>query len=268
MKTLRALAWTAALSTTFAAATARAGIIDLTTANASGTAGGAIFQQGEFQPTGSGVFNAFLRVEEVGPAPSLDGIEQGYNTDYRPVQFDEKTDAPHTHSILLGDVPIVTIGGTQYRQFLLDLNEPQGGKQNPISMDMFEIFLGDAADLSDYPSFNGHAYKIYDMDLPADTSILLDAATNKGGSGKGDMYAFVPNALFTGVNQYVYLHSLFGSTPEYATQGGFEEWGIIKSDPVSIPTPGAAGAGLSTLAMIAGVSVLRRTRRRAVSLTA
>ena len=53
--------------------------------------------------------------------------EQGYNTGpelYRvgQTQFDEKTD-PISRAPFSWAVPIVNIGGTNYREFFLDINE-------------------------------------------------------------------------------------------------------------------------------------------------
>src|SRR3954468_18762573 len=83
----------AALSATSAARAAI--VIDLTTRGSQGTINGAIYKQVDPQPTGTGVINSFLRLQ-------AKDVEQGYNTDHRPVEFDEKTDI-HTRSLLLTD---------------------------------------------------------------------------------------------------------------------------------------------------------------------
>src|SRR2546430_1905376 len=69
-------------------------VVDLTTAGSSGAILGAQFLEGTGITSGTGLIESFVRLEK-------DGIEQGYNTDSRPVQFDEKTDATFTHSIQL-----------------------------------------------------------------------------------------------------------------------------------------------------------------------
>ena len=62
--------------------------IDLTTAGASAELdNGAIVQQTDAQPTGTGFIQSFVRIQG---AASGGGSQEGYNTDGRPLQFDEK----------------------------------------------------------------------------------------------------------------------------------------------------------------------------------
>src|SRR5437899_1740853 len=95
---------------------ASAETIDLTSVGSSGTINGGLFQQTSTQPTGTGVIDSFVRIQN-------NGTEQGYNTSARPVQFDEKTDPNYTRPLLLSSVPVVNINGVNYRQFLLDINQ-------------------------------------------------------------------------------------------------------------------------------------------------
>jgi hypothetical protein len=98
----------------------------LTQDGASGSVGAAIFSADLFRAAGNGVFNPFVQIQHT-------GTEQGYNTDARPQQFDEKSVANHNHSILLANVPTFvgdgtggTVEGVVYREFLLDANEFSG----------------------------------------------------------------------------------------------------------------------------------------------
>jgi|GEM_PF-1904005 len=88
-----------------------------------------------FDPAGSsgtGTYAPFLRVQSNGPNGSL---EQGYNTDLN-TNYDIKpsftTPAP------INSVPIVTIGGTRYLEFSLDVN--QSGNTN-ISLNQVQLFI-------------------------------------------------------------------------------------------------------------------------------
>src|SRR3954453_4324920 len=89
--------WTAAalaaVGLVTSAGSARANfIINLTTAGSSGSSQGAYFYQADPQPTGTGVFQPFVRIQQT-------GTERGYNTDARPVEFQTKDENQWTHSL-------------------------------------------------------------------------------------------------------------------------------------------------------------------------
>src|SRR4051812_39867725 len=93
-----ALAAASVVASIFAVSTAKADIINLTTAGSSSgptaTTNLAIFSTTAKQPTGSGVIHSFVRM---GDASQHNGaIIEGYNTDARPVQFDENTSPTFT----------------------------------------------------------------------------------------------------------------------------------------------------------------------------
>src|SRR5262245_41089797 len=74
--------------------------MDLTARGSQVTVNGAIFKQADPQPTGTGVIRSFVRIQAQG---SNQTVEQGYNTDYRPVQFDEKANPNFDRSIRLSE---------------------------------------------------------------------------------------------------------------------------------------------------------------------
>lgn len=207
--------------------------------------------------TGTGVIDSFVRIH--GRA-----VEQGYNTDGRPVQFDENTSPQFTRSLLLSDVPIVTgIDDADptipYREFLLDIN--QQGHHPLLALDDIEIFQTDAGDHTNFgePSFGK---MVYDLDAhPEDNWILLDYSLNTG-SGSGDMFAYIPDSLFTWDLDYITLYSHFGagSTPEFpdnSNNDGFEEWAVRKAGtPPVVPLPGAILLGVLGLGA-AGIRLRR-----------
>ncbi|HAR39850.1 MAG TPA: hypothetical protein DCR68_00490 [Coprothermobacter sp.] len=170
-------------------------------------------------PTGSGIFESFLRVQK-------DDVEKGYNTDYRPLQFDENSSAQFTRSFKLADVPQVKIGETIYREFQLDIN--QQSSSDPewyISLDKFQVWLTDNPELHGYDTstwgFPSGAVKVYDL---GDNSIKLDYRTNPG-SGKRDYRVLVPESMFAGkTGEYVVLFTQNGAT--FEANDGYEEWGV------------------------------------------
>lgn len=240
---------------TIGGATVRADtVVDLTTVGSSGQINGAWYVQTGPQPTGTGVFLPFVRIQGT-------GTESGYNTDYRPVEFDTKDQNQWTHSLLLSTVPIVTYKGQQYREFLLDINEGGNTNLSNLTLDEVQIFLGATGDLHNYPS--GLGTLVYDMDAAPDgpARVELNYRLNSG-SGSGDMFLYVPVANFAiSTNPYVYLYSHFG-TP-HTSDAGFEEW---SSDPAVVPLPSAAsaGAGLMGLLVIGGFARRRSQRAQAL----
>jgi hypothetical protein len=194
-------------------------VVDLTTHGSSGAANGAIFQQCDAQPTGTGVIQSFVRVQAT-------GVEQGYNTDARPLQFDENKSPQFTRSLAFSQVPTVFVGGVPYRQFLLDINQKSSSPL--LSLDELRIYVGNAPNLSGYDANTGQLAgmnPMFDMDSNGDVTIKMDYRLNSG-SGSGDIFVLVPDADFAGApaNGYLYLYSKFGVT--WGANSGFEEWSV------------------------------------------
>jgi len=211
--------------------------VDLSFANApQQDVNGVIFSQTDTQPTGTGVIQSFVRVQGTGGAK----VAQGVNTDARPLLMDENKSPVFTHSLQLGDIPVVQINGTLYREFLLDINQKASSPN--LSLDEVRIFVGTSGNLNynaATQTVNGQS-AVYDLDLKGDEHtdnyIKLNASLNHG-SGSGDMFMYVPDTMINNGNgTYLYLYSKFGLT--IASNGGFEEWAVRSSK---------AGPQLSTL---------------------
>jgi hypothetical protein len=206
-------------------------MLDLTTNGVMGNIGEVFFQQTNTQPTGVGVINDFLRIQA-----KKSGMEQGYNSDVRPVQFDEKTDH-HTRSVRVTELPIVTRGNVTYRAVLLGINQNQA---NPLlSLDELRFYAGDDANVSGYDATTkklGTLSPVYDM---GDNWVKMDASLTHG-NGSGDAFVFIPDALLvspTGTpDPYVYVYSKFGE--RHASNGGFEQW----APGVGAELPGPTGS--------------------------
>jgi hypothetical protein len=202
-------------------------------------------------PVGAGVSTPFVRIQAT-------GTEQGYNTDFRPVQFDENNLPSLTHSLALSTIPIVMIGGVPSREFLLDMNQLLTGCNGTtltascLSLNQLQIFISNTGNNHGYPA--GLGTLIYNLDsLAADNSLLLNALINEGKAQ--DLFVYIPDSLFVG-GSFVYLYSQFGST--FASNDGFEQWSVRTATQAAVPEPTTfALLGLGVF----GVAVGRRLHR-------
>jgi hypothetical protein len=190
-------------------------VVDLTTVGASVVVNRAIFQQALPQPTGCGVIHDFVRIQSHGSA-----VQQGYNTDARPLQFDEKSSPVFTRSLALSDVPQTTLDGVNYRVFLLGVN--QSSSQPLISLDELRLYVSSSPNLTGYdPSTNQLDGQAPVYDLGVSNWVKLDASLSHG-NGSGDVFLYVPDSLLSSGGPYVYLYSKFGVN--IGCNGGFEQW--------------------------------------------
>jgi hypothetical protein len=210
-------------------------MLNLTTPGAEAVASGALLQQLVSQPA-EGTYDPFVRIQGAG---NNNGVQRGYNTSARPLQFDERPNREVTHNLQLSAVPVVTIGGVAYREFLLDVN--QKNKDSKLSVEEIQIFTDARGSLAAYQNktntFAGQQAK-FNLDAGGDVTIILNDNVNPDNQ-YGDMKLLVPEANFAGVaaSDYVYLYSRMGGKHE--ANGGAEEWAVrINVEP---PPPPATG---------------------------
>src|SRR5436305_8191530 len=111
----------------------------------SGTVNGALFETNNDHPTGTGVYNPFLTVQN-------DPWEQGYNSSVG--NFDTKREPQWNHEIRFSDLQTTTINGTAYFGFSVDINEP-GGNKSTISLDALRVFTSGSLQSSTSTDSNG-----------------------------------------------------------------------------------------------------------------
>jgi uncharacterized repeat protein (TIGR01451 family) len=189
-------------------------VLDLTSLNSSGSLNGALFVQTDPPgSTGTGTLNSFVRIQN---SPS----ESGYNT-----TGVQEFDTSNSEAVLVSDLPTITIGGVVYRELLVDISE--SGSTSILSLQELRLFLGATSNLTGFPTFGGNATEIFNLDVgpDGDSRVDLDAALAPG-SGDGDLAMLIPDSLFVGPNQFVYVYSRFGTLvgeAGSASDGGFEE---------------------------------------------
>jgi len=276
-----------AVALAFAQSSAQAkDVLDLTSLGAqeSRTAsigGDFIVQQIVPQPTGTGFIDSFLRIQQTGQ-------ERGYNTSLGTPLDDKSPAGGFTRAITLGEIPIVNIGGVDYRQILLDINQ---NVQERLSLNQIQIFQGNAdagtagtlgeASASgdailDGSSLAGSANEVFRLnnaqnngtDVGANREIWLDFSLGSG-SGSGDMFLYVRNDQFTqNDSSNITLFSQFGNpSGTYSSNDGFEEWAVLKGTPTpqAVPEPATTGVALSGLITLGIVGRLRRRRQPEVT---
>lgn len=218
---------------------------DLDAAGDQATINGAIFYREDPRPTGTGTINSFLRIQ-------AKDVEQGYNTDVDNIhdfQFDEKG-GEFTHSLLLGEVGKVSFdnGQTYYREFMLDCSE----SDKALILTDLKLYLEPVGNLLNWPDSFGTP--LYDMDTPlVDNQVSL---VINPGNGRGDMYLYVPDSLFSDTDPYVYLYSRFTQC-----DSSFEEWSTQDTPEDNTVVPEPMTLSLLGLGLGLGALVRRRTIR-------
>src|SRR5262245_45467587 len=233
-------------------------VLDLTGGTTSGVLNGGFFELMGQQPAGSGVIDSFVRLDSHGNSTTEEGHNSsGRNQGSPKLNFDENSSPTFTHNLQLQDVPKVKVGNTWYREFLLDVNEPNNGSAVPVSLNKFKVFTsGTGSLLISGTNLSGLGTLRYDMDTGTASAGATSgadgdsAAPSPGGnwvslndvnhgSGQADLRVLVPESAFGNAKatDFVYLFSRFGDTS--AMTGGYEEWyvGPAKNEtPVNVVT--------------------------------
>lgn len=199
------------------------------------------------QPTGSGFIDSFVRIEGGGSIP----VKEAYNTTVDNV-FQNGATNTFNHALLLSQVPTVTIGGTAYREFILDINEAGSAATELLSVSDIQVFLSATGNQST-TNTNGtgllqlkNASLVYRLDAGGDDSIKLNYSNNSG-SGSGDMSMLIPDSLFQDILKthptytQLVLYSKFGVPIEQ--NDGYEEWFVCNTGKDGAGSPVACTPG-------------------------
>jgi uncharacterized repeat protein (TIGR01451 family) len=205
-------------------------VFDLTSGTTSVTIDQAVFAHIANFP-GGGNANSFLDIQS-----PVHTAEQGYNTN-GVKQFDTK----QTHAVRLNQIPTVSIGGVLYREFALDVSESNNQAHAYISVNEVRLYVAQTSTLTNYNSVTktlGGVTAFYDMDSGGDNTVLLDGV----GSGKIDMFLYVPDSRFVGnpSTTFVYLYSKMGDTfpgsaafPGFEADSSAEHWDLGSGGPIT-----------------------------------
>jgi hypothetical protein len=221
--------------------------IDLRTAGSEAVlAGGAIAHRMDgtwnnangSQAHGTGALQTYLTVD-------ADGVERGYNTDFRPVQFDASSDVNATRALPLSSVPVVTVDGVEYREFVLNVDQIDANGDRQLSVDEIQIFTSTVNNLRNYNNANNTLRAGSLIETPIWSLDALDGSTNDwlqvrakaNTAATGELALLIPNNLFAPSEAFVYIYSRMGVNRD-ANQGA-EQWGV-RSGPVVDPPGGTA----------------------------
>ena len=218
---------------------ASAGTIDLTGGyNVCGTTGVATVCSANDSSgsTGSGVFPSF--VGSNGGRPDTFFM---YNTTNVTADGNEVGSGnTKNKDVTLSDFAVTTVNGVQVFTFVLDIN--QVASDPLLSVNDVSIFTSTTGSLTGYNQATGTLggqAPIFTM--PAGDTIELSYSL-AAGSGRGDMFLYVPVSVFAGLptSTHLQLYSAFG-TPNN-NNDGFEEWSYLSCS----ATPGAVCYGGSS----------------------
>lgn len=227
---------------------------------------------------GSGVIAPFLGSQAI-------GTEFGVNTDQTKTNLlplDDKRDNANTftRTLQLDQLGTVTVGGTDYYEFFLDINEPNNDPDRFLSIDSLAIFGQTGATPSaDIDINKNNVTSLADVDvfpnldvvyrLGVTNTLILDYSLFAG-SGLGyDLALLIPVTEFVNLatdSRLVFAVGYGGAGGTVAGSGaadGFEEWSafINPNNPPPPPPPPVPEPATLALLAIGFLALAARARR-------
>lgn len=194
-----------------------ASTIDLTSGGTVIASDGSIWSVVDNSPTGTGVYEPFLRLQ-------ARGTEAGLNTDGDANSTYNDVAGIWTHSLTFGDLGVVNVGGTNYYSFTWDVNEPANGTDEYISLDTLQIYEHSSPNAMTTGELDTLLYTF------SDPPVLINYLLSSSGSGKDDIESLIPTSkvAFSDPAKYFYLYAEFGGvgvddSKDFGSAAGYEE---------------------------------------------
>jgi uncharacterized repeat protein (TIGR01451 family) len=169
------------------------------------------------QSSGTGLFDPFLTIQNTGSQSGTNFYNGSSYGTGDAISFSDN----RTSSISTSSIPIVEIGGSEYYEIRLDVNEVNGGEKSFVDLNSFKIFGSSSATQS-----SAEANLLYSLDTEEINRDIYLFDDNTG-SGKSDLVILVPKSYFSSNPEYLYFEASLSGT-----DGGFEEFSVRVLDVV------------------------------------
>jgi hypothetical protein len=191
---------------------------------------------------GKGHYDSFLRFNDR-------FSQEGFNTDYREngrAPLDATSAPGGDHALRLGSLQTVTVEGTEYYAFRLDVHGPASSRLEDLTLDALRFYVADRGDIESLSALASEGNLRWDMGAMGVGRLGLGPDRLARGSGHDWTDILIPRSAFAGADpsKYLYLYSKFGAAsgdggerPSHGTaQGGFQEWhAYVEPPPVAEP---------------------------------
>ena len=193
------------------------------------------------QSSGTGLFDPFLTIQNTGSQSGTNFYNgSSYGTGNAISSSNNRTSSISTSSI-----PIVEIGGSEYYEIRLDVNEVNGGQKSFVDLNSFKIYGSSSATQS-----SAGANLLYSLDTEA-INRDIHLFDDNNGSGKSDLVVLVPKSYFSSNPEYLYFEASLSDT-----DGGFEEFSVRVLDAIDVLDPSLSINKIASVSSVDGAGDL------------